>query len=315
MALSLVTGGHISYMEFGGAGVRGLKVESLPFNPEEMNVDLDATIRKIREVKPTLIFLGGSVILFPVPIKEIKEASEEAGSSLVYDASHVLGLIAGKQFQDPIGEGVDVLTSSTHKTFPGPQGGIICCKKSLAEESDKAVFPGLVSNHHLHHIAALAIALLEMEKFGVEYAKQTIKNAKALAENLYNQGFDVICADKGFTESHQVLVDVSKFGGGAKTADLLEKANIICNKNLIPKDNLKNAENPSGIRLGTAEITRLGLKEKDMENVATYIRKAIIDRVDPLKVAKEVKKFMKKFSTIKYCFQKRSQAYKYFDFY
>lgn len=315
MALSLVAGGHISYMEFGGAGVRGLKVESLPFNPEEMNIDLDNAIKKIREVKPTLIFLGGSVILFPIPIKEIREVSEEIGSKLVYDASHVLGLIAGRQFQDPINEGVDVLTSSTHKTFPGPQGGMICCKKVLAEKVDKAVFPGLVSNHHLHHIAALAIALLEMEKFGVEYAKQIIKNAKALAENLYNQGFDVVCADKGFTESHQILVDVSKFGGGAKVTDLLEKANIICNKNLTPRDNIKNAENPRGIRLGTAEITRLGLKEKEMEKIAIYIKKTVVERVDSLKIAKEVKKFMKKFSVIRYCFQRRSQAYKYFDFY
>jgi len=315
MALSLVHGGHISYMGFGGAGVRGLKVESLPFNPEEMNVDVDAATKKIKEIKPTLVFLGASVILFPAPVKEIKKVLEEVNGFLVYDASHVLGLIVGKQFQDPLGEGADILTSSTHKTFPGPQGGIVCCKKVFAEKIDKAVFPGLVSNHHLHHIAGFAIALMEMERFGVEYAKQTVRNARALAENLYDKGFDVVCADKGFTKSHQVLVDVSRFGGGAKVASLLEEANIICNKNLLPKDDFRRAENPSGIRLGVNEVTRLGMKEGEMEEISGFMKNVVVDGVNPLKVARKVKAFTKKFSTVKYCFQKGKQAYKYFDFY
>ena len=315
MALSISDGGHISYMDFGGAGIRNLKVLGLPFNPEEMNIDVDAAVKKIFEIKPKIVFLGGSVILFPQPIKEIKMAVKEVKGYVAYDGSHVLGLIAGGQFQDPLGEGADILSSSTHKTFPGPQGGIICCRKDLAEKMDKAIFPGLVSNHHLHHIAGLTIALLEMEKFGVEYAKQTIKNAKALAENLYNYGFDVVCANKGFTESHQVLINVSKFGGGKPVANLLEKANIICNKNLLPRDKPKSAENPSGIRLGTPEITRLGMKEREMEQIATFIKQTIIDREKPEVIAKKVKNFTRKFLTLKYCFQKGKKAYEYFSLY
>ena len=314
ITLSLVDGGHISCMDFGGAGLRNLKVETLAFDKKEINIDVDASIKKIMEVKPSLCFLGGSVILFPQPVKEIKNALNEVGGNLVYDASHVLGLIAGKQFQDPLKEGSDIVTSSTHKTFPGPQGGVIFCKSTLAEKIDKAVFPGLVSNHHLHHIAALAVSLLEVEKFGVNYAKQIIKNAKALAESLYNDGFNVVAAHKGFTETHQILVDVSKFGGGNTVSTLLEKSNIICNKNLLPWDNPKEMDNPSGIRLGTAELTRLGLKEEDMVEISKFIRQVIIEKRNPATIAKKVKNFMKNFRKIHYSF-KKDLAYKYINFY
>lgn len=314
VTLSLVDGGHISCMDFGGAGLRSLKVETLVFDKEEMNIDVDASVTRIMKVKPSLCFLGGSVILFPQPVKEIKNVLTDIGGVLVYDASHVLGLIAGKQFQNPLEEGADVVTSSTHKTFPGPQGGVIFCKSVLAEKIDKAVFPGLVSNHHLHRIPALAVSILEVEKFGVSYAKQVIKNAKALGESLYNDGFDVVAADKGFTETHQILVDVSKFGGGGVISTLLEKSNIICNKNLLPWDNLDKVGNPSGIRLGTAELTRLGLKEEDMLEVSKFIKQVVIEKRNPASVAKKVKNFMKNFCMIHYSFR-RDLAYKYVTFY
>ncbi|RLI05627.1 serine hydroxymethyltransferase [Candidatus Bathyarchaeota archaeon] len=315
LTLSLMDGGHISYMDFGGAGIRNLKVENLPFNQEEMNIDVNVACEKIKEIKPKICFLGGSVILFPPPVNEIKKVAEDVGTYVIYDASHVLGLIAGKQLQNPLHEGADVVTSSTHKTFPGPQGGMVLCKKEFAEKIDKAVFPGLVSNHHLHHVAALTITLMEMKRFGVEYAKQIVKNAKALAKNLYDKGFEVLCPHKGFTETHQVLVNVARLGGGKNVANLLEKANIICNKNMLPGDNLKTVDNPSGIRLGVAEVTRLGLKESDMEQVADFIKQVVLDRKDPKKIAGKVKVFMEKFSTVKYCFQRNKPAYKYVDFY
>ena len=315
MALSIPDGGHISYREFGGAGICGLKVLNFPFDREEMNVDLEASFKIVKDTKPALYLLGGSVILFPPPIKEIKELTEVLGGYVVYDASHVLGLIAGKHFQEPFGEGADVIATSTHKTFPGPQGGMVLCKKHLAEKIDKAIFPGLVSNHHLHHVAGLAIALLEMEKFGVEYARQTIKNAKTLAESLYNHGFKVFCAHKGFTETHQVLIDVSMMGNGGSVAELLEKANIICNKNLIPSDKVSQAENPSGIRLGTAEVTRLGMKESEMQQIADFIKQTLMDGKNPEKIAEKVKNFMKNFSVIHYCFNSKAKAYSYIKFY
>jgi len=314
MVLPIPEGGHISHMAFGGAGVRGLKVTYLPFDAVEMNIDLDATAKKIRAIKPNLIILGGSIILFPPPVKEIRVLADGCGAYLAYDAAHVLGLIAGGQFQDPLREGVHVISSSTHKTFPGPQGGIILCGKEFAKRVDQAILPGLQSNHHLHHVAGLAIALLEMLQFGKEYASQIIKNAKALAESLNNYGFKVLGEHKGFTESHQVLIDVKAQGGGDPVARLLEQANIICNKNLLPGDSLRNTKNPTGVRLGTAELTRLGLKESEMQQVATFFKQIALDGKNPKQVTEEVKAFMRNFSTVHYSFTK-GEAYRYMEFY
>ncbi|MEM3736535.1 MAG: serine hydroxymethyltransferase [Candidatus Bathyarchaeia archaeon] len=311
MSLGVPNGGHISYMEFGGAGVRGLRVKPIPFDPKEMNIDTEAAVKSITETKPTLVLLGGSVILFPQPVREMREAVEEYGGYLGYDAAHVLGLIAGGMFQDPYREGAHIIPGSTHKTFPGPQGGIIFCEKKLEANVDKAVFPGLTSNHHLHRLAGLAIALAEMEKYGKEYAAQIVKNAKALAEALHSLGFNVLCSHKDFTESHQVLVDVAKFGGGDYVSGMLEQANIICNKNLLPWDDLKKVDAPSGIRLGVQEVTRLGMKETDMQQVAEFIKQTVIDGRDQKEVASEVGEFIGRFQTIKYAFNSKIKAYEY----
>ncbi len=311
MSLRVPKGGHISYMEFGGAGVRGLKVKPLPFDTEEMNIDIDAAVKGIAKTKPQLVLLGGSVILFPQPTKEVGAAVAEYGGCLGYDAAHVLGLIAGGEFQDPLAEGAHIVPSSTHKTFPGPQGGIILCVRELGRRVDKAVFPGLTSNHHLHRLAGLAIALAEMERFGKEYTVQTVRNAKALAEALSALGFDVVCGHKGFTKSHQVLVDVARLGGGHRVSGLLEQANIICNKNLLPWDELSRVDAPSGIRLGVQEVTRLGLKKADMRQVAEFMKQTAIDGRDPKVVAGEVGEFIGGFSTVKYAFSSRVKAYEY----
>lgn len=203
------------------------------------------------------------------------------------------------------------MPSSTHKTFPGPQGGIILCERELGTRVDKAVFPGLTSNHHLHRLAGLAIALAEMERFGKEYAAQIVRNAKALAEALSSLGFDVLCGHKGFTKSHQVLVDVTKLGGGHRVSGLLEQANIICNKNLLPWDDLSRVDTPSGIRLGVQEVTRLGLKESGMRQVAEFMKQTALDGKDAQVVAGEVSEFIGGFSTVKYAFNSRIKAYEY----
>jgi glycine hydroxymethyltransferase len=315
MCLSVPDGGHISYMEFGGAGVRGLKVEYLPFDEKEMSIDLDMAVRKARKIKPRIFMLGGSIFLFPHPVKEFKELADELDAFLAYDAAHVLGLIVGGTFQDPLREGVDVVSSSTHKTFPGPQGGIILCNRGdLIGNLDKAVFPGLTSNHHLHRVVGLAITLLEMRRYGKAYARNMVKNAKALAQALHEEGFKVLCEHKGFTESHQILVDVSELGGGRKIAGKLEKANIICNRNPLPQDRLEEARsNPSGIRLGTPEVTRLGMGPSEMKQIAEYIRKVAIEGKPPEKVAREVSKLASQYRRVKYCLEEGS-AYKYFRF-
>ncbi|WP_456327220.1 serine hydroxymethyltransferase [Archaeoglobus sp.] len=305
ISVSVPDGGHISHDKFSAAGVRGLRVEHYVFDKENMNIDVDATKRKVEKMdeKPKVFVLGASLFLFPHPVKEIVEIAHEVNAKVVYDGSHVLGLIAGKEFQDPIREGADVVTASTHKTFPGPQRAIIMCKKELAKKIDHGVFPGVVSNHHIHSLAGYVVACIEMLEFGRDYAKQIVKNAKALAEELYNLGYKVLCPHLGFTKSHQVAVDVSDFGGGDYVAKKLESCGIILNKNLLPWDDVKNADKPSGIRIGVQEVTRLGMKEDEMREIARFMDMALKDKKPLNDIKAEIKEFKSNFLTVKYTFE------------
>ncbi|MCS7368810.1 MAG: serine hydroxymethyltransferase [archaeon GBS-70-058] len=322
ICLSIPNGGHISYgkRELGGTAglVHGLNVEYFPFNYEEMNIDVDKTKKKIEKlinegVKLKLAMFGASVFLFPHPVKELSDFMKSMGMIVAYDAAHVAGLIAGKCFQDPLREGADVVTISTHKTLPGPQRGAILSWNKYADAIKRAVFPGVTSNHHLHTLAGLCVALCEMKAFGREYATQIIKNAKTLAQALWNEGFKVVAEKKGFTESHTILIDVSGHGGGLHVEKILEDANIIVNRNLLPWD-LKMGRhftNPGGIRIGVSEVTRLGMREDDMIEIASFMKRVVINREDPKVVAKDVAEFRKKFNEIKYCFENAKEAYAY----
>ncbi len=309
MAMEVPYGGHISHAKVSAAGIRGLKVYTHPFDFEKMNIDAPSMQKRILEIKPKIVLLGGSLFLFPHPVEEAREAADEVGARVMYDGAHVLGLIAGKQFQDPLKEGADLLVGSTHKTFPGPQGGIILSKKELSNQIDEAVFPGVLSNHHLHHLAGLGIATAEMLEFGEEYAYQIIKNAKALAQSLHEEGFNVLCEDLGFTESHQVVMDVSDVGRAAKLSKQLESNNIILNKNLLPWDDVDRADDPSGIRLGTQEITRRGMKESHMSEVAYYIKKVVVDGAN---LKDEIAEFMDDYTKVHYAFTP-DEAYQYVE--
>ncbi|MBN2013543.1 MAG: serine hydroxymethyltransferase [Candidatus Altiarchaeota archaeon] len=312
--LSVQAGGHISHTHVSCAGVIGLRDVSYVFDNEEMNIDVDGSRKNLVKEKPKIMMLGASLLLFPHPVREMKKIADEIGSTLVYDAAHVLGLFAGGRFQDPLQEGADVVTSSTHKSFPGPQGGLILCRNEFAERVDNAAFPGLTSNHHLHHVAGLVVALAEMQKFSGEYAEQIVKNAKALAQSMHELGFNVLCEKKGFTESHQVVVDVSGVGGGDKVANDCEKANIILNKNLLPWDTLKMTGNPSGIRIGVPEVTHIGMKESEMEEISEFLKRITLDRENPTKVKADVIEFMKDYNKVHYCFESHVGAYEYIRF-
>lgn len=297
-------GSHVSHTKFGTLGALGIMQVSMPYDEENMNVDVDGALKMIREVKPKFIVLGGSVYLFPHPVEELAQAARDEGAKVVYDAAHVLGLIVGGAWPNPLKRGADIMTGSTHKTFPGPQGGIIAfASKEDYKPVSKTVFPYWVSNHHLHRIPATLITALEMKEWGKTYAEQVVKNAQKLAEVLHNLGFRVLGEHLGFTKSHQVLVDVSSLGGGAKAAELLEEANIIVNKNLIPKDPEDKAADPSGIRIGVQEMTRLGMVEEDMYEVAGFIKRVLIDRDDPARVRGEVVEFRKYFQKVRYGFE------------
>ncbi len=307
-SLSVPCGGHISHHRFSAAGIRGVNVTDYPFDNETLNIDIDKTRKLALKEKPKVFVLGASLYLFPHPVKEIVEIAEEVDGKVMYDASHVLGLIAGGEFHDPVKEGANVVTASTHKTFPGPQRAIILSESSLAKKVDSAVFPGVVSNHHLHSLAAYVVACMEMMEFGESYARQIVKNAKALAEKLHELGFNVVGENVGFTESHQVAVDVSEFGGGDPVAKMFERINIILNKNLLPWDDLSKTENPSGIRIGVQEVTRLGMKEGEMEALAEIMWNAVNGKRSEEELRSEVVELKKEFTTIKYAFEE-SEAY------
>jgi len=285
-----------------------------------MTIDVDATKKKIEEMckdnrAPSIGMFGGSLFLFPHPVKELADFMHDHNMYINYDGAHVAGLIAGGQFQDPLREGADSMTMSSHKTLWGPQGGIIVSLQKYAESIKKAVFPGITSSHHLHHVAGKAIALAESLEFGKDYATQVIKNAKAIAEALANFGFDVLGEKRGYTASHQLAVDVSKFGDGGTIERDLENANIILNRQLLPGDIKagRHYMHPSGIRIGVPEITRLGMKESEMKEVANFIKRVVIDKQDPLSIANDVTEFRKQFQKIHYAFDNAVDAYEYID--
>ena len=322
IAPSIPAGGHISHGKkehSGTAGlVHGLEIEFFAFDPEEMNIDVEKTKAKVQELDkqgklPKIAMFGGSVFLFPHPVKELADFLKAYNMHINYDAAHVAGLIAGGQFQDPLREGVDTMTMSTHKTLFGPQGGLVLAFEKDADAIKKATFPGLTSSHHIHHMAGKAVTFAEALEFGKEYASQTIKNAKLLAAELDNLGFKVLGEKMGYTNSHQTVVNVLDYGDGGKIEADLEKANIIVNRQLIPGDlkAKRNYMSPGGIRLGTSEITRLGMKESEMQQIASLIKQVIIDKKDPKEIASQIIDFRKNYQKTEYCFDNKLGAYEY----
>jgi len=306
-ALSVIDGGHASFRET--SKIHGVSLVPLPFSMEEMNIDVEEARKLIVRVKPKLILLGASEMLFPHPIGEVKRIADEVGAMVAYDAAHVLGLIGGGKFQDPLREGAEAMTGSTHKTFFGPQGGIILCKNRHAKAIDNAAWQ-LVNNHHVHRVAGLSIALAEFLAFGKGYAGQVVKNSQRLAEQLHGMGLDVLGSDLGFTKSHQVIFKGTNNNGDA-TAKRLEDAFIISTKTPLPYD--KTEEDCSGVRLGTQEVTRLGMAEDDMNRVAQLIKRVVVDREDPASVREDVKKLMVSFRKVKFSFESDDEAYRFID--
>jgi len=319
MAPELAAGAHISTQRFGAAGLRGLETITYPSIPETMSIDTELAVEMIGRENPDVCYIGQSVYLFPSDVKELVEAAREIDATVMYDAAHVLGLIAGGRFQNPLGDGVDLVCASTHKTLPGPQHGIILANrdrelangKMLHRAIRSAVFPGVHSNHHLHKVAALGVSLAEALEFQTTYAEQTIANAKSLAEGLWARGMKVFAPDNGFTESHTILVDVSEFGGGADVSLRAESCGLIMNKNMLPGDT--SAVNPSGIRLGTPELTRLGMGTDEMDEVALMIHLAAEGDKDQ-EVRQRSAELKERFSDIHYCWDTGRGAYTAPDF-
>ncbi len=259
LAVSPDHGGYDGYAPPYIPDILGLKSIPLPFDTAVQNVKSKDAASLIRKTKPRLVILGASSILFPYDIKPVREACTATGATLAYDGSHVLGLIAGGEFQRPLKEGVDILYGSTHKSFFGPQGGLIVTNSKEMNEKVRAnLVWRVIDNAHWNRIASLGQALLEMRSFGPRYAKQVIRNSQRLGEELKARRFPIQFEELGYSESHQLLYDQKllkqRFGKGVNDFSvMLEKSNLIID---------------SVGRLGASEITRMGFKEKDLPSLA-----------------------------------------------
>jgi glycine hydroxymethyltransferase len=265
LVISAAHGGYDGYMPGYLPEYLGLEVEFLPFDEKTWNVDPKAAADAILSRKPRLVLVGASFILFPYNLRWLRGACDDVGAILGYDASHVLGLVAGGEFQSPMIEGVDVLSASTHKSFPGPQGGLFLTnRKDLFDRAMQTLLWRIQDNAHWNRIAATGQVLLEMKAFGREYARQVIANSKALGKQLDMWGLPVKFATRGYSGSHQIHVDLGSMKElmgltASAFADRLEANDLIVD---------------AVGRIGTAEITRMGAMEEDMQAVAGLIFRA-----------------------------------------
>ena len=271
LGMDLSNGGHLSHgspVNFSGLffDVKSYGVDS------EGNIDYEDVRKKALEHRPKLIICGASAYSKIIDFKKFREIADEVNAYLLADIAHIAGLIAGGVHPSPAGY-AHFVTTTTHKTLRGPRGGIIMCDENFAQAIDKAVFPGIQGGPLEHIIAGKAVALQEalLPEFK-DYANQIIKNAKALAQGLMDNGMNLV---GGMTENHLMILDLRNTGkNGKNMANVLERVGITANKNTVPND----PESPfvtSGIRLGTPAITTRGFKEDDMREVARIIATAI----------------------------------------
>jgi glycine hydroxymethyltransferase len=288
-----------------------INVEYIPYDPETHDIDVEKMIDKMRQVKPKLVIMGRSHILFPDKVEPLREIANEIGAYLAYDFSHISGLVTGKTFPNPLDQGVDVVMGGHTKSLPGPQGGIYFTRsEEIYHKVRRGLYPPLVCNHHLERAPALAATYLEMRAFGYAYATQVGKNSAALGAALVKVGLGSQYPERGYSQSHQVLVDVWPHGDGKDVAKALEAANIIAGPGSIPRPTwASEGKARTGLRLGTQELTRIGMTEVDMSTVADLFRRVIIDCQPPEVVAKAVADFVSCFTELKFCFERGAHPY------
>lgn len=297
IAQSADIGGHVTHHEAGAAGLYGLRIHDGPVDAERYTVDLNALRKMVSDIKPKLITIAGSLNLAPHPIREVRQIADEAGAYVLYDAAHLCGMIAGKQWQQPLEEGAHMMTMSTYKSLGGPPSGLFLTNEpELAERVDAIAFPGLTANFDVSKSAALAITMLDWKVYGQDYAKEMARCAKTLATALHEAGSPVFGAAGGFTRSHQLALDATSFGGGQALAKLLRRANILSCGIGLPLAPVNGDVN--GLRIGTPEIVRWGMREADMPELAGLLARIIVKQEEPELVAEDVTAFRRRFDTL-----------------
>lgn len=285
LGMDLSNGGHLSH----GSPVNfsGLYFDVKSYGVDENgNIDYENVRQMAHEHKPKLIICGASNYSKIIDFKKFREIADEIGAYLLADIAHIAGLVATGLHPSPAGH-AHFVTTTTHKSLRGPRGGITMCDAEFAQIIDKAIFPGMQGGPLEHIIAGKAVALLEASKPEFKtYAEQILKNAKALAQGLIDEGMDIV---GGMTENHLMTLDLRKTGKtGKDMANVLETVGITANKNTVPND----PQSPfvtSGIRLGVPAVTTRGFKEEDMKEVAKIIASAILssDNEEELQKLKE----------------------------
>ncbi len=292
MSAPLEKGGYPGISHIGLGRILGLKNSYFAFDDKTFNVDVKATKSRIEMEAPKLIIFGSSFIPFPHPVREIS-SFVDGDAICVYDGSHVMGLIAGGEFQDPLREGCSLIIGSTHKSLPGPQGGLMLGNnEAIFSKVSSQIHPGIIDNVHWNRVAALAVTLLEMMQFGKSYAQAVVKNSQALGKGLADRAIPVKGASQGYSKSHQLILDCEK-PRAELYAKRLEEANIIID---------------NGGRVGTAEATRMGMGPNEMDQIAELMSTAMQGRKPADFVKKKVKSLTKDFRTPRYVLRTVAEA-------
>jgi glycine hydroxymethyltransferase len=291
-----VIGGHVTHHQAGAAGLYGLKVHAAPVDASNYTVDVDALADLAREVRPKLITIGGSLNLCSHPVREIRAIADEVGAYVLFDAAHLCGMIAGKQWQQPLEEGAHMMGCSTYKSLAGPPSGLLMTNDAeLAERIDRIAYPGLTANFDVAKTAALAMTMLDWKAFGTSYARTMRLTASALADELHARGVPLFRTANGFTESHQLAVCAAAYGGGQTAAKRLREANILASGIGLPIDPVVGDLN--GLRFGTPELVRWGMSEAHMPELADIVS-AALTAAEPGSVAERASAFRKRFNQI-----------------
>lgn len=287
-------GGHVTHHAAGCAGLYGLITHPAPVNADGYTIDLDGLESLARRVRPKLITVGGSLNLFPHPVREVRAIADAVGAKVLFDAAHQCGIIAGRAWANPLAEGAHLMTMSTYKSLGGPAGGLIVTNDAgIAEMLDRIAFPGMTANFDAGRVAALAITLLDWREHGRAYAAKMIAVAQALARALAAEGLPVFGAGRGFTASHQFALEAAPFGGGQAAAKRLRQAGFLACGIGLPLADVPGDLN--GLRIGTPEIVRRGLAEGEAPRMARLIAEALRGD-DPRRLAPEVAAWRRGFS-------------------
>ncbi len=282
-------GGNYSYQSAGTLGLTGAEISQIPSHGSTFEIDIDWVAKKVRELKPKMIVIGGSKVLYPYPVEKLREIADSVGAILLYDAAHLGLLISAGNFQKPLEEGAHIVTISTHKVMYGPVGGLILTNdRHLADRIIKLTFPALMQTRDQNKFAALAITLAELEEKGPELARNAVKNANSLAHALTKEGFDVIKRGDDFTQTHQIFL---RLGEDAQSFEWkCQAANILIPDCALTGDIVHGRR--SGARLATHEITRLGMTPSDMTEVASLIARVSRETKDFSAIATSVRKLV-----------------------